>query len=77
VQGAFVEPGHDRKRVAAELARELERLRTWLELDRIDVADRGNLARQLRVESPASARAPSSRRRRRQARSARSPRGRP
>jgi hypothetical protein len=49
VQGAFVEPGHGPKRVAAELAKEVERMRSWLELDDIQVADRGNLARQLRI----------------------------
>jgi hypothetical protein len=48
VQGAFVEPGHDGKRVAAELAQELRRMRMWLELDRIGIAGRGNLARRLR-----------------------------
>jgi len=48
VQSAFVEPGRDGRRVAAELVQELGRLRAWLELDRIEVAGRGNLARQLR-----------------------------
>jgi uncharacterized protein YcaQ len=48
VQSAFGEPGQDGKRVAGELADELRELRSWLELDRIEVADRGDLAPGLR-----------------------------
>lgn len=48
VQSAFLEPGQNGKRVAGELADELRDMQTWLELDNIEVADRGNLARQLR-----------------------------
>lgn len=44
VQSAYVEPGHDAGWVAAELAEELDLLRTWLELDKIKIARRGNLA---------------------------------
>ena len=44
VQSAYVEPGHDAKRVAGELADELRQLQTWLDLDRTVVADRGDLA---------------------------------
>ncbi len=47
VQSAYAEPGAP-KRVAAELATELELLREWLELTRIEVADRGDLAPALR-----------------------------
>lgn len=48
VQSAFLEPGQDGKRVADQLADELQDLQTWLELDSIEVADRGDLARQLK-----------------------------
>jgi uncharacterized protein YcaQ len=48
VQSAFLEPGQDGKRVAGELSDELREMRTWLELDRIEVADRGDLAPGLR-----------------------------
>lgn len=48
VQGAFVEPGHDAKWVGAELMQELRRLQSWLELDDIEVADKGDLAPVLR-----------------------------
>jgi uncharacterized protein len=48
VQSAFLEPGQDEKRVVAEMAGELRLMRSWLELDRIEVADRGDLARKLR-----------------------------
>jgi uncharacterized protein YcaQ len=47
VQGAFVEPGQDARRVAPELAAELRRMREWLELDRVEVAPRGDLAPEL------------------------------
>ncbi|HLT60529.1 MAG TPA: crosslink repair DNA glycosylase YcaQ family protein [Microlunatus sp.] len=48
VQAAHTEPGQDRGPVAAELAEELRLLARWLELDGIEVADRGDLARPLR-----------------------------
>jgi uncharacterized protein len=48
VQSAFLEPGHDARRVAPELAGELREMQAWLELDRIEVADRGDLAPKLR-----------------------------
>jgi uncharacterized protein YcaQ len=48
VQGAFLEPGQDRGLVARELASELKHMRQWLELDSIDVSERGNLAAMLR-----------------------------
>src|SRR5260221_2272077 len=44
VRSAHLEPGHDARRAVAAMARELEALRTWLALDRIQVADRGGLA---------------------------------
>jgi uncharacterized protein len=43
VHGAHVEPGQDPRRVAPELAAELGQMRTWLALDRIEVAERGDL----------------------------------
>jgi hypothetical protein len=48
VQSAFLEPGHDARLVAPELAGELRQMQAWLELDRIEVADRGDLAPKLR-----------------------------
>jgi uncharacterized protein YcaQ len=44
VQGAFAEPGVDSDQVAAELAGELRLVASWLELDQIAVAPRGDLA---------------------------------
>jgi uncharacterized protein YcaQ len=48
VQSAFLEPGKDARRVAAGLAGELRHLQSWLELDGIEVAERGDLAAKLR-----------------------------
>ena len=48
VQSAFLEPAHDARRVVPDLAGELRQMQTWLELDRIEVADRGDLAPSLR-----------------------------
>jgi uncharacterized protein YcaQ len=48
VQGAFVEPGQHARSVAPALADELRHLQSWLELDLIKVAPRGNLAAALR-----------------------------
>lgn len=48
VQAAYVEPGQNATDVAGELAEELRRLQRWLELDDLQVANRGNLARDLR-----------------------------
>jgi uncharacterized protein YcaQ len=47
VQSAWVEPGQDPSRVAAELAAELEITARWLGLSSIDVLPRGNLAAHL------------------------------
>jgi len=44
VQGAFLEPGENARRVAAELACELREMQSWLELGRIEVNKRGDLA---------------------------------
>ncbi len=49
VQSAFLEPRQNARRVAAELASELQHMQIWLELDRIEVATRGNLAALLRT----------------------------
>ncbi|WP_174566907.1 DNA glycosylase AlkZ-like family protein, partial [Nocardia crassostreae] len=44
VPGAFAEPGRDTARVAAELADALREMADWLELDTIEVGERGDLA---------------------------------
>jgi uncharacterized protein YcaQ len=44
VQSAFLEPGHDAGRAVPELAAELRQMQTWLGLERIEVAERGDLA---------------------------------
>jgi len=44
VPGAFLEPGQQARRVAPALAVELEQLRDWLGLDKIEVGRRGALA---------------------------------
>lgn len=48
VQGAFAEDGVDMARVVTELAAELRAMAQWLELDRVVVGDRGDLAPSLR-----------------------------
>jgi uncharacterized protein len=48
VQGAFLEPGTPLATVVGELAAELRQLATWLGLETIEVADRGDLAPALR-----------------------------
>lgn len=48
VRTAHLEPGQNAVRVARALADELELVRTWLELDRIEVGRRGKLAASLR-----------------------------
>lgn len=48
VQGAFAEPGRDIGRIAGELGAELALMKMWLELDRIEVADNGDVAAALR-----------------------------
>jgi uncharacterized protein YcaQ len=47
VPGAFAEPGRDTKKIAAALGAELKTMASWLELDRIEVGGRGDLARPL------------------------------
>lgn len=49
VRSAFAEDGVERKRVAAALASELRTFASWIDLDRIDIADRGDLAEALGV----------------------------
>ena len=44
VQSAFLEPGHDARQVAPDLAAELRQMQAWLELDQIEVVQRGDLA---------------------------------
>jgi uncharacterized protein YcaQ len=44
VQSAFAEPGVATKRVSRELGRELRAMASWLELDRVEVRERGDLA---------------------------------
>jgi uncharacterized protein len=48
VQSAFLEPGREARRVAPHLAEELRHMQKWLNLDRIEVAKRGDLASTLR-----------------------------
>jgi uncharacterized protein len=48
IQSAFLEPGQNSRHVVPELAAELRHLRLWLELDRIEVSPRGDLAPALR-----------------------------
>jgi uncharacterized protein YcaQ len=49
VQSAFLEPGRDASSVVQHLADELREMQRWLELDRIEVAERGDLAPALRT----------------------------
>jgi uncharacterized protein YcaQ len=44
VQSAFLEPGQHSRRVVPELVNELRQMQTWLQLDRIEVSKRGDLA---------------------------------
>lgn len=48
VHGAFLEPGQSSRRVAPELAAELNEMKVWLGLERIEVGRRGDLAAELR-----------------------------
>ena len=48
VQSAFLEPGQDARRVVPDLTSEFRQMQAWLELDRIEVAERGDLAAKLR-----------------------------
>jgi uncharacterized protein YcaQ len=48
VQSAFLESGQDATRVVRAMSDELRQMQAWLELDRIQVADRGDLASRLR-----------------------------
>jgi uncharacterized protein len=52
VQSAFLEPGQDARRVVPELMDELRVMQAWLELERIEVAQRGDLARPLAGYGP-------------------------
>lgn len=52
VLGAYAEPSAPTGTVAAELAEELRSLAGWLELDTIEVSDRGDLASDLRRARP-------------------------
>lgn len=47
VRAAHAQPGVDRAEVATELATELRIIADWLQLERIDVVNRGDLARPL------------------------------
>jgi uncharacterized protein YcaQ len=49
VQSAFAEPGIGTKKVARELGQELRAMASWLELDRVEVRERGDLAPALRL----------------------------
>lgn len=52
VQGAFAEAGTTPRTIAGELAGALGELALWLELDRVEVAERGDLAPALRRALP-------------------------
>lgn len=47
VHSAYLEPGHDARRVANALSEELRTLASWLSLDRFRVGKKGNLVRHL------------------------------
>jgi uncharacterized protein len=49
VQSAFLEPGQDGPRIVEDAAAALREMQAWLGLDRIEVADRGDLAPLLRT----------------------------
>jgi uncharacterized protein YcaQ len=55
VQGAFAEQGVDVGRVVVELAEELSAMAGWLGLSGVEVGDRGDLARALRIACRAAA----------------------
>jgi uncharacterized protein len=44
LQGAFLEPGQEARRVAPEMMEELDLMRAWLGLDRVEIGSRGELA---------------------------------
>jgi uncharacterized protein YcaQ len=48
VQSAFLEPEQDARHVVPELTIELRQIQAWLQLDRIEVVERGDLAARLR-----------------------------
>lgn len=50
MQAAHAEPGEDPAATAADLAAELRDMATWLGLERVRVADRGDLAPALAAE---------------------------
>jgi uncharacterized protein YcaQ len=53
VPGAWLEAGQQARRVAPALAEELEEMRRWLDLDRIEVGRKGDLAAALKKCLPA------------------------
>jgi uncharacterized protein len=57
VPGAYLEAHADREPVAAALARELQGLAAWLDLDRVSVGRRGDFARTLAAAVPRQSRA--------------------
>ena len=57
VQSAFLESGNEPRHVAVELAGELRTMQAWLELDRIEVKERGDLASLLRRMTKRTAKA--------------------
>ena len=54
VQAAHLEPGANTRRVAPELAGQLREMQSWLELDRIEVSERGDLAAALKRNASGS-----------------------
>jgi uncharacterized protein YcaQ len=51
VQSAFLEPKQDARNVAPQLHDELQLMREWLGLERVEIGRRGNLANALRKAS--------------------------
>ena len=48
VPGAYAEPPHDAAAIAGPLAEQLRRMADWLELESVEVGDRGDVAAELR-----------------------------
>lgn len=60
-RAAYLEPGVERKEAAAALAAELKLMAEWLGLERVEVGERGDLARDLKRETGRRQREPRAR----------------
>ena len=49
LQGAFLEPGQEARRVAPKVMEELDLMRAWLRLDGVQIGSRGELAAAMRA----------------------------